>query len=210
MVRSNGGLAMRRRFPVSADDSGGDPVECDGRSCRSCTAVAIANCIALSCCPCAVVNLLALTLVKAPYVVGRRCLGMLRRRRGFLRKRRVRDVAQNCEEEEEEKEEKVVVRLDAKPIERRGKEWGEMGILGIALGENKQDRGILGTGLGESRRDRGILGIGTEENGHDRLSSRLDHEKVWVEFYQIGHWGFGRVSFSTNPGRGSVGRERAE
>jgi hypothetical protein len=37
-----------------------------GRRCRSCAAVAIADCVALGCCPCAVVSLLALALVKAP------------------------------------------------------------------------------------------------------------------------------------------------
>lgn len=24
-------------------------------------------------------------------------------------------------------------------------------------------------------------------------------ERVWLEMYQVGHWGFGRLSFSVNP-----------
>ncbi|WVZ99652.1 hypothetical protein U9M48_044915 [Paspalum notatum var. saurae] len=64
-------------------------------TCRSCAAVAIADCVALGCCPCAVVSLLGLALVKAPLAVGRRCVARLRTRRRFrllLRKKRVRDA----------------------------------------------------------------------------------------------------------------------
>ncbi|KQK09048.1 uncharacterized protein LOC100846397 isoform X2 [Brachypodium distachyon] len=32
--------------------------------------------------------------------------------------------------------------------------------------------------------------------GHQVMS---DAEKVWQEMYQVGHWGFGRLSFSVNP-----------
>ncbi|KAJ1264147.1 hypothetical protein BS78_09G240500 [Paspalum vaginatum] len=63
--------------------------------CRSCAAVAIADCVALGCCPCALVSLLGLALVKAPLAVGRRCVARLRtRRRRFrlLRRKRVRDA----------------------------------------------------------------------------------------------------------------------
>ncbi|XP_062230417.1 uncharacterized protein LOC133928198 [Phragmites australis] len=67
-----------------------------GWRCRSFAAAVIADCVALGCCPCAVVSLLGLLLVKAPLVVGRRCVGRLRRRRRrrlLLHKKRVRDVA---------------------------------------------------------------------------------------------------------------------
>ncbi|KAL8193524.1 hypothetical protein R6Q57_026659 [Mikania cordata] len=49
-------------------------MERSGRSCHSCTARVIADCIAVSCCPCAVVNFFTLTLFKLPWMIGRRCL----------------------------------------------------------------------------------------------------------------------------------------
>ncbi|XP_073007856.1 uncharacterized protein [Typha latifolia] len=157
-----GGDVVVHRFPVVSEDVG-DHVECSSRSCRSCSAVLIADCIALGCCPCAVVSLLGLTLVKAPFVMGRRWLGILRKRGRLLK--RVRDVG--------EKGGEVVVGLDVKSVEMKGKEWGEV--------------------------------FGTE-----RLSSEPDAERVWLELYQFGNWGFGRVSFSGNPGKGISGKTATE
>lgn len=31
------------------------------------------------------------------------------------------------------------------------------------------------------------------------VAAASDAEKVWLEMYQVGHWGFGRLSFSVNP-----------
>lgn len=82
-------MMLRRRF-----DDDEEPTTATECGCRSCAAVMLADCIALGCCPCAVVSLLSLALVKAPFVVGRRCVGRLRRRRRMLlHKKRVRDVA---------------------------------------------------------------------------------------------------------------------
>ncbi|XP_039158465.1 uncharacterized protein LOC104420635 [Eucalyptus grandis] len=89
-ARKSGCCSRRSRF---ADDegegggggsAGGDPIECSGERCRSCTAGVVADCVAVCCCcPCAVVNLLALALVRVPYMVGRRCLA---RRKGAAAK----------------------------------------------------------------------------------------------------------------------------
>ncbi|KAI3409186.1 uncharacterized protein J3R85_019627 [Psidium guajava] len=77
------GGSRRSRFAGADDEggdggegsAGGDPIECSGERCRSCTAGVVADCAAVCCCcPCAVVNLLALALVRVPYLVGRRCL----------------------------------------------------------------------------------------------------------------------------------------
>lgn len=42
------------------------------------------------------------------------------------------------------------------------------------------------------------------------VAAASDAEKVWLEMYQVGHWGFGRLSFSVNPparaGYGDTGR----
>jgi hypothetical protein len=115
-----------------------------GRRCRSCAAVAIADCVALGCCPCAVVSLLALALVKAPFVVGRRCVGRLRRRRRLLlHQKRVRD-------HEEEK------------------------------------------GVGKAT---AVVVAATSAGGTGATTTEA--ELAWLEeMYRVGHWGFGRVSFS--------------
>ncbi|KAI4348168.1 hypothetical protein L6164_008923 [Bauhinia variegata] len=63
----------RRRFAV---DESGDLIECSSKHSRSCTAGVIADCVALCCCPCVVLQCFALTCVKAPWMVGRRCLGL--------------------------------------------------------------------------------------------------------------------------------------
>lgn len=79
-----------RRF----DDN--EPTTAAGCGCRSCATVMVADCFALGFCPCAVVSLLSLALVKAPLVVSRHCVERLRRRRRMrmlLHKKRVRDVA---------------------------------------------------------------------------------------------------------------------
>ncbi|KAG8086458.1 hypothetical protein GUJ93_ZPchr0010g9919 [Zizania palustris] len=84
------GGVPRRRF----DDDEPTTAGAAGCRCRSCAAVMLADCIALGCCPCAVVSMLSLALVKAPIVVGRRCVGRLRsRRRTLLRNKRIGDVA---------------------------------------------------------------------------------------------------------------------
>jgi hypothetical protein len=130
-----------RCFDVVVDEA---PTTTGRRRCRSCAAVAIADCVALGCCPCAVVSLLALALVKAPFVVGRRCVGRLRRRRRLLlHQKRVRD-------HEEEK------------------------------------------GVGKAT---AVVVAATSARGTGATTTEAD--LAWLEeMYRVGHWGFGRVSFS--------------
>ncbi|KAL6848687.1 hypothetical protein ACP4OV_021270 [Aristida adscensionis] len=88
-----GAVAVARRGRWF-DDEPPTTTAAAGWRCRSCAAVAIADCVALGCCPCAFVTMLGLALVKAPLAVGRRCVGrLMRRRRLLLHKKRVRDVA---------------------------------------------------------------------------------------------------------------------
>ncbi|RWW14986.1 hypothetical protein BHE74_00007413 [Ensete ventricosum] len=166
MGRSKCEAPRRRRF--AAPDEAGDHVECSGASCRSCAAVMVADCVALGCCPCAVVDVLALALVKVPWAVSRRCLGMLKRREGASRRRRVRDEGG----EERARREVVVEGREAKSLEKM-KRMADAGDVGAREGEN----------------------------GHG--GQRSDADTVWMELYQIGHWGFGRLSFSGNHGRGN-------
>ncbi|KAL6141655.1 hypothetical protein ACLB2K_059943 [Fragaria x ananassa] len=72
--------AKKRRYPI--DDDNGDRVECSDKYCRSCSADMIGDCVALCCCPCALVNLLTLALVKVSWMVGRKCLGLVKSRDG--------------------------------------------------------------------------------------------------------------------------------
>ncbi|KAM0861705.1 hypothetical protein ACQ4PT_045749 [Festuca glaucescens] len=83
----------RRRFETVSGEEGEPRTAAAEAGCRfrSCAAVAVADCVALGCCPCAVVGLLGLALVRAPLAVGRRLIR--RRRRALLRGKRVRDVA---------------------------------------------------------------------------------------------------------------------
>ncbi|KAL1538561.1 hypothetical protein AAHA92_27291 [Salvia divinorum] len=55
-------------------------VACTGKSCESCAARAIGDCVALCCCPCAVVNCFVLAFVRLPWAVARRRLRRSRRR----------------------------------------------------------------------------------------------------------------------------------
>ncbi|KAK1432769.1 hypothetical protein QVD17_09668 [Tagetes erecta] len=59
-----------------APGPGDSKVGCSGKSCRSCTAGVIADCVAVCCCPCAVVNIFTLTFFKLPWMIGRKCLGL--------------------------------------------------------------------------------------------------------------------------------------
>ncbi|KAK4282401.1 hypothetical protein QN277_013783 [Acacia crassicarpa] len=73
---STAGPTSRRSKGRFAVDDSGDLIECSGKYCRSCTAGMIADCVALCCCPCAVLHCFALAFVKAPWMAGRRCLGL--------------------------------------------------------------------------------------------------------------------------------------
>ncbi|PON33152.1 Transmembrane protein [Trema orientale] len=133
-------------------DDGGDraEIECSGRSCRSCTAALIADCVALCCCPCAVINFLAFAFVKVPWAVGRRCLGLGKKRR----KRR----------------------------------------------ETKRKKSSKKGGRDQYQNDSGTCVVerwwAEEVEGIMENSSPADEERVWLELYQVGHLGFGRVSFT--------------
>ncbi|KAL3833152.1 hypothetical protein ACJIZ3_007888 [Penstemon smallii] len=135
----------------------GDPVSCTGKSCQSCTAGVIADCVAVCCCPCAVVSILALAFFKLPLAVARKCITRRKRksRRGAL----------------EEK------RKDTYGISEKGRV--EDGVSEIVVTTSSGSGGI-----GE-----------LEEDLNDDFSA----EEIWLELYEIGHLGFGRVSFTGIP-----------
>lgn len=153
----------RKKSRRSPENDNGDLIECSGEYCRSCAAGFMADCVAVSCCPCAVVNLLALALVKLPWVVGRRCLGLGKTRQKLRRKRM-------CEKREESEH----------VIERNGS---------LRRG-SINDKALTMEYFGE---------LEVEEQA----------ERMLFEFYQVGHLGFGRVSFSgiQFPGKGNHEKE---
>ncbi|GER41337.1 hypothetical protein STAS_18051 [Striga asiatica] len=147
-----------RRGDVVEENSGDPAVACTGKSFQSCTAGVIADCVAVCCCPCAVVNILALAFVKLPWAVARRCIGGGRRRR---RRRRLKEEQKWCEE-------------------------GRDAISGD---------GRAGV---ETTSDRVLSGVVIGEGLNDRFSAK--GEDVWLELYdEVGHLGFGRVSFTGIP-----------
>ncbi|KAJ3695300.1 hypothetical protein LUZ60_000677 [Juncus effusus] len=179
MERSNSDRMMTRyRFPISDPDHSGY-LECSTQSCRTCSAFAVADCIALCCCPCSVINMLTFSFVKAPYLISRRMLKTIKKKKGLLHRRSNSDI--------EESDGEIVVDYNVKGFERKSKDWnGEL------------DKGIWGISLGEYK----------NINSSGRLSTKIDPDKIWMDMYQVGQWGFGRVSFSTNPvGRNSFGKD---
>ncbi|CAM0881816.1 unnamed protein product [Alopecurus aequalis] len=160
------------RFPALCDE---EPARRTStrQSCGTCGASAVANCVALCCCPCAVVSCFTLALVKAPYVAGRRWvrIAKMRRVKGVLRKtNRVRSLDDQLDNVE------GLSHDQCNGTERASKEyWGELG----------RD---AASGWWGSTNDASLAG-----EGRMRVSVT---EKAWIEMYEVGHWGFGRLSFS--------------
>ncbi|XP_040381885.1 uncharacterized protein LOC121054926 [Oryza brachyantha] len=168
------------RFPVPAE---GEPRRRSAaQSCGTCGASAVASCVALCCCPCAVVSCLTLAFVKAPYLAGRRCAARLasKRRRRMMVKQGGRPGATP-------RKTNRVWDLDDDQQEWRPDGGGGGG----AVQEERKDRRSPGPG------DASDAAVG---EGSGRVRSRVDAaEKTWVEIYQLGHWGFGRLSSSSRP-----------
>ncbi|CAL4974904.1 unnamed protein product [Urochloa decumbens] len=164
-----------------------DQAECTAQTCRSCVAVTLADVIALGCCPCAVVSLLGLAFVKAPLAVARRCLRRLRRRHGELRhKKRVRDMdpAAKCR--------------GAVAAAGGGHVHGALEVL-EALDAAAAAAAAKGARCSEA--DAGCEAAARSARASNSSSGRLDAEKVWMEMYRVGQWGFGRLSVSMTPPR---------
>ncbi|GFP99960.1 hypothetical protein PHJA_002140100 [Phtheirospermum japonicum] len=151
------GKHRRRLHRHAPDEDGGDPAACTGKSCQSCTAGVIADCVAVCCCPCGVVNILTLAFLKLPWAVARKCVGGRRRksRRGMLEEMRGRDGNS----------------------EKGRAEDGTSEIVSSSIGG----------------------GVGEGGLGNDNFGAEFRAEDVWLELYEVGHLGFGRVSFTGVP-----------
>ncbi|CAM8944490.1 unnamed protein product [Rhodiola kirilowii] len=74
-----------------------DRIECSGRGCKSCTTGTVADCVAVCFCPFAVVNFLALALVKMPWSIGKKCFGIGKKRRQKRVEMKAKMMAFNAE-----------------------------------------------------------------------------------------------------------------
>ncbi|XP_058773139.1 uncharacterized protein LOC131647248 [Vicia villosa] len=153
--RSKGNEHTSKRFNT-ADDSEVDSIECSGKYCKSCTTGLVADCVALCCCPCVVLHCFALAFIKAPWVMGRKCLGL-----GSKNKNKKK----RC-------------------CHKKKCKMGHKDVDDVVLEEKKDED--LHVGWPTSPMDSAHVNVGFEA------------EKVWHELYQIGHLGFGRVSFSND------------
>ncbi|ERN06678.1 hypothetical protein AMTR_s00058p00201770 [Amborella trichopoda] len=120
-------------------------VKCSGSSCGSCTAGIVVDCVAICCCPCSVIDILFLALVKVPWMVGAKSLRFLKRK---ICKRK-----------------------------------GDLGMRERELKQRISFSDEISTEVSESG-----------ESG-ERLCPWFEAEKVLMELVDVGHLGFGRVSF---------------
>lgn len=148
--------AVRKSNSRHAVEESGDLIECSGKQCGSCAAGVIADCVAVCCCPMAVVSLLALAFVKAPYMMGRRCLGRLRKK-GKKRKNKI------------------------------GKD-----------NSTSYDEFVIGEKVKDGFSSDIVFEFGDEDDLQARKSfcAGFEAENVFLELFQVGHFGFGRVSYT--------------
>ncbi|KAI5665521.1 hypothetical protein M9H77_15374 [Catharanthus roseus] len=160
------------------DDAGGDRIKCTGKSCRSCTAGLIADCIAICCCPCAVVNILAFALIKVPWTMGKRVLKMGKNKVGGRKKK------------------KNLQRKRANCLDLAGHcGGGGGGSTEIDGGASRPERGGSSSELVFCD----LLEDHEEIKNNFSTSFVEDEDELWFELYQVGHLGFGRVSFTGIP-----------
>lgn len=150
---SAAGPITPRKSRYAVDDPG-DRIECSGKYCKSCSGALIADCVALCCCPCALLNLLTLAFIKVPWMVGRKCLG-LGKSKGQKRKSKRGSSSIDGDDQHLRHHRRCEVERE---IEER-------------MPEISPDQ-------------------------MECVSARLEAEMVWLELHQIGHLGFGRLSFS--------------
>ncbi|OMO59165.1 hypothetical protein CCACVL1_25035 [Corchorus capsularis] len=170
--RKEEGATRKGRYAV---DEGGEVIECSGKYCRSCTAGVIADCVALCCCPCALFNLLTLALVKVPWKMGRKCLGLGKKKRKKL------EMKRKCKKNSESS------------VNGDHHQFGNLNLRErVRLEEGMWEIStVFGDDFGEEEFEQEEL---DEEMGN--FSARFEAERVWLELYQVGHLGFGRVSFT--------------
>lgn len=181
-----------RHVAACGDDEDGDPIECTGKSCKSCTAGVVADCVALCCCPCALIDILALAFFRIPWMLGRKYLEKSKKSEKKKKKKKI----QKKKEEEMEKSysyrDCVTYELDSTDgrFSTRSVKDEE-----IVTGNGKKSMGVV---IGEEEEE--------ELKDKNNTSAKFDVEQFWLELYeQVGHLGFGRVSYTGIPSQGNTG-----
>ncbi|CAN4082441.1 unnamed protein product [Withania somnifera] len=168
--------AVRNLRHVEAVDDN-DPIECTGKSCKSCTAGVVADCVALCCCPCAVIDILALAFLKIPWMMGRKCLG-----NGKKKEMEKSYSYRDCVTYELDSTDGRVSTRSVKVEDEQVITANAKNTLGIVIGEKE------------------------EVKDKNNVSAKFDAEEFWLDLYeQVGHSGFGRVSFTGIPSQGNTG-----
>ncbi|XP_060193527.1 uncharacterized protein LOC132622875 [Lycium barbarum] len=185
--------AVKNHRHVAAvdDDDDGDPIECTGKSCKSCTGGVVADCVALCCCPCAVIDILALTFLKIPYMMGRKYL--VKGKKKLSSKKKLEKQKKKMKKKEEM--EKSYSYRDCVTYELDSTD-GRISTRSVKVEDEEKEK---------ERTKLGIELIGEEVlKDNNVISASFDAEEFWLELYeQVGHLGFGRVSFTGIPSQGS-------
>ncbi|CDP02103.1 unnamed protein product [Coffea canephora] len=157
---------------MTMEDESGDLIKCTGKSCQSCTAGLIADCVAVCCCPCAVVNILVFAFLKVPWMVGRRILKLgKKKQQGQGAGKLERNERQKCVGEMTNY---LECTMESDGISRKSR--------AVEQGASE----FVFSGFGDE-----VL--------KDNFSARFEAEELWFELHQFGHLGFGRVSFTGIP-----------
>ncbi|KAM3286695.1 hypothetical protein P3S67_025494 [Capsicum chacoense] len=174
--RNHPTTAVKNHRRVAAVD---DPIECTGKFCMSCTAGVVADCVALCCCPCAVIDILALAFLKMPWTMVRKCFGK-GKKMGKKKKEKERSYSyRDC------------VTYDLDSIDGRISTRSVIDEDIIITANEKESLGI----------------VIAEQDKNNITSNKFDNaEEFWLDLYeQVGHLGFGRVSYTGIPTQGNSG-----
>lgn len=182
-----------RHMTAVVDDGDGDPIECTGKSCKSCTAGVVADCVALCCCPCAVIDILTLAFFRIPWTMGRKYLGKSKKSEKKKKKNNNNKKKMIQNKKKEEEMEKSYSYRDCVTYELDS-------IDGRVSTRSVRDEEIVTGNLKKS------LGIVIGEEDKNNTSAKFDVEQFWLDLYeQVGHLGFGRVSYTGIPSQGNTG-----
>ncbi|KAI3970509.1 hypothetical protein MKX01_024156 [Papaver californicum] len=193
--------SKRGTHPHVNDDQHADGnvevTECSNDHCSSCTANAVADCIAVCCCPCAIVNMFILAFVKVPWMMGRKCYRFVKKKRKMLGK------SDNNGTSDESKVSSNSSSTSGGGGSRR--EYKDV-VIERERSNTRRERVMLvdDEKLVEFSSGLFVNGNGDDDGQQQNFCARFEAEKVWLELYQLGHLGFGRVSFtgiSTHQGK---------
>ncbi|KAI3976260.1 hypothetical protein MKX01_021802 [Papaver californicum] len=189
--------SKRRRHPHVNDDhadGNAEVNECSNDHCSSCTANAVADCIAVCCCPCAIVNMFVLAFLKVPWMMGRKCYIFVKKKGKMLGKSDNNGVSD---------ESKVSSNSSSSSGFSR-REYMDV-VIERERSNTRRERVMLVDDEKLVEFSSGLFVNGNGDDGQQRnFCARFEAEKAWLELYQLGHLGFGRVSFtgiSTHQGK---------